>query len=90
MALTAISSMLLQLQEELDQCRLQVKLTLGRFRGAKAATKRGAFAKVDVEDALLKTTRDPSKSLGLVVNKKKRKAITAIGNAEAVDSSSIE
>jgi hypothetical protein len=39
--------------------------------------KRCAFAKVGVEDALSKTTRDPSKSLGLVANKKKREEITA-------------
>ena len=80
-----------QLQEELDQCRLQGKLVLGRVREAERDMKRGAFAKVDIEDALSRTTRDPSASLDLPVKAKKRKEFTAaIGSAEAADSRSIE
>jgi hypothetical protein len=49
--------------------------------------KRGAFAKVDIEDALSRTTRDPSASLDLPVKAKKRKTNTAISNTEAAGSS---
>jgi hypothetical protein len=49
--------------------------------------KRGAFAKVDIEDALSRTTRDPSASLDLPVKAKKRKEFTAVSNAEAAGSS---
>jgi hypothetical protein len=52
--------------------------------------KRGAFAKfakVDIEDALPRTTRDPSASLDLPVKAKKRKEITAVSNTEAAGSS---
>ena len=35
-----------QLQEELDHCRIQVKLPLERFYAAETAMKKGAFAKV--------------------------------------------
>ena len=38
-----------QLQKELDHCRLQGKLTLGRVRAAERAMKRGAFVKVDID-----------------------------------------
>ena len=79
-----------QLQEELDHCRLKVKLSLERFYAAEAAMKKGAFAKVDIEEALSKTTRDPSTSLSLPVKKLKRIEFSAISNTEAEDSSSIE
>ena len=79
-----------QLQEELDHCRLKVKLSLERFYAAEAAMKKGAFAKVDIEEALSKTTRDPSASLSLPVKKLKRIEFSAISNTEAEDSSSIE
>jgi hypothetical protein len=78
-----------QLQKELDHCRLQGKLTLGRVRAAERAMKRGAFVKVDIEVALSRTKRDPSVSLDLPVKAKKRKEITAVSNAEAAGSSSI-
>ena len=79
-----------QLQEELDHCRLKVKLSLERFYAAEAAMKKGAFAKVDIEEALSKTTRDPSASLSLPVKKLKRIEFSAISNIEAEGSSSIE
>jgi hypothetical protein len=44
--------------------------------------KRGAFAKVDIEDVLSRTTRDTSASLDLPVKAKKRKKTTAVSNAE--------
>jgi hypothetical protein len=86
-----------QLQKELGRCRLQGKLTLGRAREAERAMKIGAFAKFDIEDALSKTTRDPSDlvtrilsgaSLDLPVKAKKRKEIPAVSNARAAVSSS--
>jgi hypothetical protein len=43
--------------------------------------KRGTFAKFDIEDALSKTTRDPSASLDLPVKAKKRKEIPAVSSA---------
>ena len=79
-----------QLQEELEYCRPQVKLSLARFYAAEAAMKRGAFAKVDVEEALKKTTRDPSASLGLPAKKLKHIELGAISNTKAEESSSIE
>jgi hypothetical protein len=75
---------------EQDHCRLQGKLTLGRIQEAERAMKRGAFAKVDIEDALSRTTRDPSAGLDLPVKAKKRKEITAVSSAEAAGSSSTE
>ena len=79
-----------QLQEELDHCRIQVKLSLEKFYAAETAMKKGAFAKVDIEEALKKTTRDPSASLSLLVKKLKRIEFSAISNTEAEGSSSIE
>ena len=79
-----------QLQEELDHCRIQVKLSLERFYAAETAMKKGAFAKVDIEEALKKTTRDPSAGLSLPVKKLKRIEFSAISNTEAEGSSSIE
>jgi hypothetical protein len=62
-----------QLQKELDHCRLQGKLKLGKpaREQAERALRRGAFAKFDIEDALLQTKRDPSASLDLPVKAKK-------------------
>ena len=79
-----------QLQKELDHCRLQGKLKLGKAREAERAMRRGAFAKFDIEDALLQTKRDPSACLDLPVKAKKRKEIPAVSNAGAEASSSTE
>ena len=79
-----------QLQEELDHYRTQVELPLERFYAAETAMKKGAFAKVDIEEALKKTTRDPSASLSLPVKKLKRIEFCAISNTEAEGSGIIE
>ena len=79
-----------QLQKELDHCRLQGKLTLGRVRAAERAMKRGAFVKVDIEVGVSRTKRDPSAGLDLPVKAKKRKEIpTAVSSGGAETSSSI-
>ena len=78
-----------QLQKELDHCRLQGKLTLGRVRAAERAMKRGAFVKVDIEVGVSRTKRDPSAGLDLPVKATKRKEIPAASNGGAETSSSI-
>ena len=60
-----------------------MKLSLERFYAAEAAMKKGAFAKVDIEEALTKSTRDPSASLSLPVKQLKRIEFNAISNIEA-------